>query len=234
MSSIRRVVQAAVQNPRSPVPRVAKLKIVKEREGNLGHRPIEPGLRLPPEAPPEPEWLETFPPIKVGRKPAKPPALPSRPGRPRGDTDPVEHAAYVQAHLAGLLEHFAYHAALRQHEELVQLRAEAVRCRLVARTVWREIVPALDAQGLLARIDGRRLKRCCELEARIDQAERDISRRGLNVEGERGLAKNPSVSALHGFGTAAKELAAEFGLSPLHRDRLNPREGSDDGDGDWD
>lgn len=46
-----------------PVRKKPFLEVV--REGNPGHRPVEPGLLLPPAQLEEPDWLETFP-VKKG------------------------------------------------------------------------------------------------------------------------------------------------------------------------
>lgn len=208
-----------------------KLRVVEELEGNLGHRPIERGVRLPPAAPPEPGWLETFPPVKVPRVPAKPPP---GPGRLRAGAMDEEAAAHSQAKLGHLLVVLDYRAKVREREEVLQLRAEAARCRQIAKVAWQAIVPVLDRQGILALIDEEALKDYAVLVSRKDQAERDISRRGLNVEGERGLVKNPSVSALNGFRTALRDLRTKLGLTPLDRDRINPREDGGGEGGDWD
>jgi P27 family predicted phage terminase small subunit len=211
------------------MPQPRKLRVVEELEGGIGHRPIERGMRLPPEAPAEPSWLEWFPPVKVPKAPAKPPA---GPGRLRKGATDEEIAAHSQAKLAHLLEVFAYRAAVRARQEALQLRAEAARCRTIAKAAWRAVVPVLDQQGILATIDAEALTDYAVLVARKDQAERDISRRGLNVEGERGLVKNPSVSALNGIRSALRDLRTKLGLTPLDRDRINPREGGGD-EGDW-
>lgn len=45
-----------------PVRKKPLLQVV--REGNPGHRPLEPGLLLPPAELAEPDWAETFPAVK--------------------------------------------------------------------------------------------------------------------------------------------------------------------------
>jgi P27 family predicted phage terminase small subunit len=49
------------------MPQPAKLRVVKEREGNPGKRPIKPGVRLPPGAPTEPDWRQSFQVVKGPR-----------------------------------------------------------------------------------------------------------------------------------------------------------------------
>lgn len=213
---------------RGPAP---KLAIVEEREGNPGHRPIHHGVRLEPIAPDEPDWAEIFPEVPLGRKPKPPPA---GPGRLRANATDLEKEAHAQVRLAHAFVVSAYHQDLRDYEARKQIRSEARRCREVAAARWAEMIRPLDAQGILARIDEHELRDAAVLMARLDQAERDISRRGLNVEGSRGIAKNPSVTAANGFREKLRAHVQDFGLSPLARDRLNPREGGDGQDSDFD
>lgn len=104
------------------------------------------------------------------------------------------------------------------------------RCRMVARRAWRLIVPQLDAQGLLSTIDGPMLTDTCLCVARIDMGERDISRFGLWVMGERGAQKNPSVTAVNQYRAYLKFYIGQLGLSPAARDALAG--GGDDEDED--
>jgi P27 family predicted phage terminase small subunit len=94
------------------------------------------------------------------------------------------------------------------------------RCREVARRTWHAVVPQLDAQGVLATIDILVLLDLCLCTARIDQAERDISDKGIWTEGERGAQKNPSVTALHQYRTQLKFYTGQLGLTPVARDAL--------------
>lgn len=213
-----------------------KLRVVEEREGRPGKgrrkKPGETGVVLPPATPDEPDWLEDWPRITVGRKPAAPKA--AAPGRLPEGADEEMKLAQAQARLAYLLERAEYRARLRHWETSRQLQRDNTRARELSRRTWRWLVPILDAQGLLTVADPAELHAFCLLSAQIDYAQRDIARRGMNVESERGLVKNPSVSAIHAFRASRLALSDRFGLSPLARDRLNAREGNDDGgEGDW-
>lgn len=149
------------------MPTVAKLAIVKEREGNPGKRPIQQGVRLEPKAPPEPAWTDIFP----GNK------------------------------------------------------EEAARCRKVAGQIWGLLVAQMDSQGLLSVLDEPALRKICVYEAMFDQATRDIARRGFMVKGYRGeMVRNPSTMTLSQASAVLPGLYREFGMTPLARDRLNPRE----------
>lgn len=155
------------------MPQVAKLAVVKEREGNPGKRPINPGVRLRPQAPEEPDWKDTFP----------------------------------------------------------GTGAEVGRCRTVAREMWRVVVGQLDSQGLIASVDAAALTKLCVYEALFDQATRDITKRGFIVKGQKGQVRNPSVMTLSACSSVLPGLYREFGMTPLARDRLAPRDtGEDDAD----
>jgi P27 family predicted phage terminase small subunit len=111
----------------------------------------------------------------------------------------------------------------------VRLRAEAERCRKMAREEWRAVVPVLDAMGLLATVDLAVLRDWCILVARLDQAERDISRRGLILE-ETGR-RNPATMAAQGMRQRMGRIEAQLGLTPLARDQMrgDTRAASPDG-----
>lgn len=49
------------------MPQPPKLRVIKEREGNPGHRPIRAGVVLPPGVPAEPDWTDTFPLVSDAR-----------------------------------------------------------------------------------------------------------------------------------------------------------------------
>lgn len=99
------------------------------------------------------------------------------------------------------------------------------KCRAVASRTWQLIVPVLDAQGLLAQVDELVLADLCVCAARVHQCERDISRHGLWVDGERGAQKNPAVTAANQYRIQLKFYVAELGLSPSSRTGLPETEG---------
>lgn len=202
------------------MPAARKLRAVTEREGNPSREPVPQGVRLPPKAPDEPAWLEPFPAVKLGSKPSRPPARPATPPKTAGD---AELEGFRFAKLAWLIEAFAHRAEVREYEARKRLQAEAIRCRAIARATWHEIVPWLDSQGLLSQIDAGQLKEFCVAQARIDQAERDITTRGLNIPGDRGEAKNGSVTIANQYREKSRPLVGDFGLTPLARDKINPR-----------
>ncbi|MCX4667370.1 P27 family phage terminase small subunit [Streptomyces sp. NBC_01381] len=60
------------------------------------------------------------------------------------------------------------------------------RCRDVASEEWRRIVPILEVAAGIGEVDHTTVKDLCMCVARIGQAERDLSQRGLMVTAERG------------------------------------------------
>ena len=108
-------------------------------------------------------------------------------------------------------------------------RAENIRDRAVARTRWRLWTQILDAQGLVASVDELVLQDAAVAAARLEQCERDISLRGIWVEGYRGTpVKNPCVTAAAQLRLALKSYIAHLGLSPVARTHIPPREGGPD------
>lgn len=203
------------------MPKPRRLQAVKEREGNPGKEAIPQGVRLPPEAPPEPNWREAFPLVTIGPAPGEAPPRPARLTKAASD---IERATHAQVYLSWVMESFEHRQEVRGFAERRRLKAESLRARAVASRTWREIVPWLHSQQLLSRIDADQLMTYCVGTARIDQAERDITWRGLNVPGERGLVKNGSVTIANQYRDKIRPLVEAFGLTPLARDRLSPRE----------
>ncbi|MFI6302162.1 phage terminase small subunit P27 family [Amycolatopsis thailandensis] len=104
------------------------------------------------------------------------------------------------------------------------------RAREVARREWRRVVPVLKYTAGLAAVDAAALQDYCVCVARIDQCEREISRVGLLIEGERGWQKNGATTVVSQYRAQYKIYLREFGLSPSARVGITPPEGDDDGD----
>jgi P27 family predicted phage terminase small subunit len=146
------------------------------REGNPGRRPLNPGVVLPIEDIPEPDWSETFPPV-------------------RGDK---------------------------------AVQDENRRAREVARREWRLVAPVLKHRAGLTDVDANLLRDYCICVARIDQCERNLSRNGLLMFGERGWVKNGASTIVAQYRGQLKTYIGELGLSPSSRTRLKAPETSDD------
>lgn len=173
------------------------------REGNPGHRAVKAGVRVPPAELAEPDWEQTFPRVQVGAKPKR---------------DRFEEA-------------WQYRAALEGYAMRTVRQREATRARLVARREWRRTIPVLKKTAGLGDVDATLLHDLCVVIARIDQCERDISRNGIWVPGERGAQKNPCTTAAAAYRQQLKTYIGELGLSPSSRGRL-PASEVDDGDDD--
>lgn len=105
------------------------------------------------------------------------------------------------------------------------------RAREVARREWRRVVPVLKHSAGLAAVDANLLLDYCVCVARIDQCERDLSVRGLLMEGERGWQKNGAATIVSQYRAQLKVYIRELGLSPSARAGLKPP-GDDDDDSD--
>ncbi len=112
------------------------------------------------------------------------------------------------------------------------LTAEARRARERARREWRLVVPVLDVMGMLANVDAAVLEDWCTLVARLDQCEREISRRGLIIE-ETGR-RNPATMAAQAIRQRMGRLESQLGLTPLARDQMrgDTRGATPDGEAD--
>lgn len=104
------------------------------------------------------------------------------------------------------------------------------RAREIARREWRRVVPVLKTTAGLTAVDAAALQDYCICVARIDQCERDISRRGMLIEGERGWQKNGATTVVSQYRAQYKIYLREFGLSPSARVGISPPGDDDDGD----
>ncbi len=94
-----------------------------------------------------------------------------------------------------------------------------------ARAMWRSLAPLLQRAGLLGELDGPMFQTLCEVYARCEAARRRLRalerRLGSSTTREHLLlvrkAESSVSDAEHGF----RQVAAEFGLSPAARSRLD-------------
>lgn len=98
-----------------------------------------------------------------------------------------------------------------------------------AERLWKSLAPKLERLGLLTETDGPAFADMCLCWARLREAERDISERGLLVPGERGLVKNPAAQLAREYRAGLQKWAARFGLTPADRSALDlPADEDDD------
>jgi hypothetical protein len=109
-------------------------------------------------------------------------------------------------------------------------RAEVIRARRVARARWRTWVRWLGPQGILSPID-LELEDAALIVAEIDACRRDVALNGRQVfVVDIGWKANRAVAQLTAARASLRPYIRDFGLSPLARDALNPREAGGDPD----
>lgn len=104
------------------------------------------------------------------------------------------------------------------------------RAREIARREWRRVVPVLKHAVGLAAVDANLLHDYCVCVARVDQCERDLSTRGMLIEGERGWQKNGATTIVSQYRAQLKVYIRELGLSPSARTGFSPPKDGDDDD----
>ncbi|WP_405560696.1 phage terminase small subunit P27 family [Streptomyces sp. NBC_01180] len=106
------------------------------------------------------------------------------------------------------------------------------RCRSVASAEWTRVVPVLKYTAGIGDVDTAVITDYCICVARIDQCEREISRNGLLMQGERGMQKNGATTIVGQYRSQLSRYIGELGLSPSARGRIQPPEngGNEDDD----
>ncbi len=95
-----------------------------------------------------------------------------------------------------------------------------------AKTMWRHLVPLLDAMGVLTRLDGNALARYCRLWSRWRKAEAFLDEKGemYPLRDEKGQVKYfqqwPQVAIAHKLALQLTRLEQELGMTPAARTRL--------------
>lgn len=175
-------------------------------EGNPGHRTqdeLAGGLKLKPEIPVEPDWAAIF---------VEQPVVVPR----RRKAETPEETERREA------------AALERRLAVEDAKAD----RAQASEVWRRVVKVLDAHGLISSIDWLELEDLAVTAVRIRQCERDVSRYGRLLKGERGWQRNGSIVSAGQYRSHMRWLCGQFGLSPSARDFLPAGSGGGEGAGD--
>ncbi|MFD5562022.1 phage terminase small subunit P27 family [Kitasatospora griseola] len=111
-----------------------------------------------------------------------------------------------------------------------EIQEANIRCREVASAEWRHVVPVLEVSAGLGEVDHSTVKDLCVCVARIDQAERDLSVRGLMVTAERGTVKNGAATIAAQYRSQLARYIRELGLSPSSRAAITPPEPDDESD----
>jgi P27 family predicted phage terminase small subunit len=107
-----------------------------------------------------------------------------------------------------------------------QIPAKMPRCPshldAEARKVWQRLAPQLYAAGLLTELDTDALAALCSTVSILTEAKQHLAEEGLVVTGPRGGTRpSPWIAIARGAQQDMQRLAAEFGLSPLSRQRIH-------------
>lgn len=96
-----------------------------------------------------------------------------------------------------------------------------------AKAVWRQLVPQLEALGVVTKIDGNALARYCRLFVRWKQCDAFVRKYGESyiVKDEEGkqiktCQQFPEVGIINRLGVQLLRLEQEFGLTPAARTRI--------------
>ncbi len=100
---------------------------------------------------------------------------------------------------------------------------------------WKRVVPELERLGLLTKVDDASLEGYCLAYARALEAGKHVKQSGLTVMTDKGFVlQNPAVSIERNAWNQVKQFAAEFGLTPAARGRMEmpdlPKEKDADSD----
>ncbi|MHA7959286.1 P27 family phage terminase small subunit [Streptomyces sp. L500] len=121
-----------------------------------------------------------------------------------------------------------------KHSPDPTVEAANIRCREVASAEWCRVVPVLEVAVGVGEVDHATVKDLCVCVARIDQAERDLSERGLMVTAERGTVKNGAATIAGQYRTQLARYIRELGLSPSARAGFQPPDDADASSDIWD
>ena len=100
-----------------------------------------------------------------------------------------------------------------------------------AKAAWEQLVPQLEAMGVLCKIDGNALSRYCHLWARWRRAEAFIREKGdmFPLKDDQGQIKCfqqwPQVAIAHRLALLLTRSEQEFGMTPSARTRIQLPEG---------
>jgi P27 family predicted phage terminase small subunit len=104
------------------------------------------------------------------------------------------------------------------------------RARRIAADLWKRLAPVLARSAGLTGEMSMVLSEYCVCAARIDQGERDLSRRGVlvKVSDRNEWVKNPWTTVLHQYRAHFRSLVGELGLSPAAATRITAAPDLDD------
>ena len=92
---------------------------------------------------------------------------------------------------------------------------------LEGKRIWRKVAPELKRLGLLTELDRQSLEAYCGTAAMLRQAHEALAREGLIYEVNGMLRKRPEVAIASECVQQLRLLAAEFGMTPSSRSRID-------------
>lgn len=90
-----------------------------------------------------------------------------------------------------------------------------------AQKEWRRVVPKLIALGIVNGFDLTALADYCLCVARLAECERDVTARGILIQGERGMVKNPALQFTKEYRNQIHKWCEVFGLTPSSRGKMS-------------
>jgi P27 family predicted phage terminase small subunit len=102
------------------------------------------------------------------------------------------------------------------------------------KAAWKRLLPELDRLGLLTLVDGDAFAAYCEAVSQFEWATKTLAAEGMTFTTDKGyVGQHPAVAMRHKAMQLLKLFAAEFGLTPSARARLEvPAPDKDSGLGD--
>lgn len=85
---------------------------------------------------------------------------------------------------------------------------------------WKRVVPPLVELGIITPMDQRALRDYVRCSVRLEEAERDVGERGILIQGERGMVKNPALQVAREYRSALVKWCQLFGMTPDARGRM--------------
>ena len=98
----------------------------------------------------------------------------------------------------------------------------------VAASIWRQVAPWLVQSKILTDTDLHNLELFAMAYQRWREAEDDVTRNGIVVQGAKQKIKNPACTVLNETARRISTFGAALGLDPAARARLKPGEGDDE------
>lgn len=92
-----------------------------------------------------------------------------------------------------------------------------------AREEWWRVVPDLDTAGVTSRVEATALGAYCLAVSRLRKAQAEVFRDGLTIMTEGGLRKHPAISIIERAEATIKAFAAEFGMTPASRSKVQAK-----------